>query len=769
MAPVTINGKTLELDPAAHPPGTFPDDAVHSNYILVQCAHSPTGTEYEALTDLGAKVQQKVSEDTVLCRYEPSDLSRLRALDFVAHVAVYHTHFVIGNIWQHLEDLPDDVMEVDIILHDDCDDSPEDVWRTIQSSIDPNAKLVKSDRWQLEIETKRNTLEAIAALDPVRSIHPVLPDAHDSNEARREIGYKSISWLWGWFESQPFGSFNGKGEVVAVADTGFDKGSITAAKTHPAFWGQLNNGQREVRVVQPKSAYNLAAGAKDSDLCDTSGHGTAVAGCVVGSQSFSLRWCNSFFASYGERRCLNIMGTAPSANVFPIKFQKGKGDKGRKDRCTLTELFAMEYASKQIAKVHNNSWGTKAIDKGPYSDVEGYTDNLAGLVDQAMVQDPELLIIFSNGNTGDKPTHLVNSNVYRDRQVMFEKSAKNPLSVGYTFNHREFAKVKSGRTYVPPEDLEKAVNGQMCIDGSNDPKHVRTNTLQKSTRVSYASNRGPTLEGRIKPDVVAPGTGILSARSRDAVSARSHGPIKQQQYIFRTGSSFAAPLVSGMAASLRSALKSHKKNPISNPKGFLIKALIINGARDIAGAQYEWKRNIDASNPGAPTNGGSDWRNAVMPAAPNGAQGWGLVDMGRSLVSLTENGGYYTETVTRGSEDMYFLSSLPTSANELVLTVTMCYNDQKGPLIQDKLALKVNLNPTPANTTVSFKPDANATPGNDLPSETAKGGFTHSNVQRWSEKFNPTLFSSMQIVVANDNGSLSPSTEFAVAWAFTSS
>ncbi len=65
--------------------------------------------------------------------------------------------------------------------------------------------------------------------------------------------------------------------------------------------------------------------------------------------------------------------------------------------------------------------------------------------------------------------------------------------------------------------------------------------------VSYFSSRGPTADGRQKPDVVAPGERILSCRHR----LRSEGTA-DDLYVAMSGTSMAAPHVSGVIAAFLS-------------------------------------------------------------------------------------------------------------------------------------------------------------------------------------------------------------------------
>lgn len=66
--------------------------------------------------------------------------------------------------------------------------------------------------------------------------------------------------------------------------------------------------------------------------------------------------------------------------------------------------------------------------------------------------------------------------------------------------------------------------------------------------VSFFSSRGPTADGRVKPDVVAPGEKIYSARAR----VPANGP-RAPLYVAMDGTSMATPHVSGLIAAFLSA------------------------------------------------------------------------------------------------------------------------------------------------------------------------------------------------------------------------
>ena len=73
--------------------------------------------------------------------------------------------------------------------------------------------------------------------------------------------------------------------------------------------------------------------------------------------------------------------------------------------------------------------------------------------------------------------------------------------------------------------------------------------------VSYFSAKGPTMDGRMKPDLVAPGELIVSC---DALSG---GAADQAHFCEKSGTSMAAPHVSGAVAAFLSVRREFRGQP----------------------------------------------------------------------------------------------------------------------------------------------------------------------------------------------------------------
>ena len=81
--------------------------------------------------------------------------------------------------------------------------------------------------------------------------------------------------------------------------------------------------------------------------------------------------------------------------------------------------------------------------------------------------------------------------------------------------------------------------------------------------MSYFSSKGPTGDGRAKPDLVAPGERITSCAAGAKLAAVLAGEVADDTavYVQQTGTSMAAPHVSGALAALMSVRQEFIGNP----------------------------------------------------------------------------------------------------------------------------------------------------------------------------------------------------------------
>jgi subtilisin family serine protease len=82
--------------------------------------------------------------------------------------------------------------------------------------------------------------------------------------------------------------------------------------------------------------------------------------------------------------------------------------------------------------------------------------------------------------------------------------------------------------------------------------------------ITYTSSKGPTLDGRLKPDLVAPGERITSAATgamRDGIPVLAECPAGAATYVEESGTSMAAPHVSGAIAAFLSVRSEYIGQP----------------------------------------------------------------------------------------------------------------------------------------------------------------------------------------------------------------
>jgi subtilisin family serine protease len=104
--------------------------------------------------------------------------------------------------------------------------------------------------------------------------------------------------------------------------------------------------------------------------------------------------------------------------------------------------------------------------------------------------------------------------------------------------------------------------------------------------VSYFSSKGPTGDGRRKPDLVAPGERIASAAAGRLLASVSLGPDDKDAavYVEESGTSMAAPHVSGVVAAFLSVRGEFIGRPEDVKQIFVSSATPLGRDRDFEGA-----------------------------------------------------------------------------------------------------------------------------------------------------------------------------------------
>jgi hypothetical protein len=380
----------------------------------------------------------------------------------------------------------------------------------------------------------------------------------------------------------------GEGQIIAVLDTGLDYDSCFFAEddgTSPPVVLGTGTGFPDLnrrKVVVYDLLEDADFGLLPGSSFDNEGHGTSVAGNATGS-----RLDDPFGTTVKN-------GMAPAAQL--VVQDAGYGIDNCADLsalgCPVVDLTPfLDQAVAQGADFHNNSWG----DREEFIPKNTYTAPTADM-DDATWRHPEFLIVCAAGNDQNEGIDSVAS----------PGIGKNVLSVGATRSP--------------------------LFSGSAE-------LLTSFSSLGWAS------DGRIKPDLTAPG---------QTYTAASDGNVLTQNCEFRAvqGTSMASPITAGSTALVRQYFTDgfypsgvSRFDDRFSPSAALVKATLLNGAVDMT-------------------------ETSTFP--PNRYEGWGRVHLENSLYFE----GDARRIIATDARDHFTTSSL----EPWTIRVDAVGNPQAGPL-----------------------------------------------------------------------------------------
>eukprot|EP01100_Stratorugosa_tubuloviscum_P007755 TRINITY_DN319_c2_g1_i2.p1 TRINITY_DN319_c2_g1~~TRINITY_DN319_c2_g1_i2.p1 ORF type:complete len:907 (-),score=428.56 TRINITY_DN319_c2_g1_i2:77-2740(-) len=446
---------------------------------------------------------------------------------------------------------------------------------------------------------------------------------------------KQASWIMQSNTTSNFAIYNnnlhGEGQIVGCADTGidFDNCLFNDPEQSVSMDGTPNMAHRKIVGMK------LRPEAIEGDVIN--GHGTHVAGSIAGEALFSDSQSQTY-AAQGN-------GMAYKAKLAFLSI--GRNDSSLDVPATLDDGEFFQFAYDLGARIHSNSWGCGSL----IPQICNRYDSNAVDVDTYMFRNKDFLIVFAGGNSGDGADEELHS-------IGSPATAKNCLSVGASQNDYE----TSWKNITKYMDFNERVT--FCCTGNNCPitiaeccssqfascccpgtfqKIINDNpSLYQKESVAKFSSEGPGNfnSNRLKPDIVAPGSQIVSAHSDGDLSTLQCDPItpnfgNKASLLAMQGTSMATPITSGAAAIVRQYLsegyyptgKKNSENQIQNISASLVKSMLIASAQNLQGLWTGYNTN-----------------SLTVPASPSFQQGYGRIQLNQVLFFSNNDDNNDTDT-----------------------------------------------------------------------------------------------------------------------------
>ena len=357
---------------------------------------------------------------------------------------------------------------------------------------------------------------------------------------------------------------HGQGQLIAILDTGVDWGICylaeddgsrppinTGTPTGGLEWQNIDYGRRKIvayNFLYSCDQFPGARGCDDPDApqdfssttnaYDNQGHGTHAAATAAGDRGARIVHDSGDSIAPAAKLVVQDAGAIFDGNqLVPdnCTHRPGIG-------CPVNITPILEQAYRQGVRIHSNSWGDQqGTPSGPFVPTANYSQS-ARDVDAFVHANPDMLVVFNTGNylgsdfspVGQPPASSLSA----------PGAAKNTIQVGGT----------------------RGYEGQ------------RDDVIANYSRI------GPTRDGRIKPDLVAPAfvlAGDARVFTKDPSGCTATGA---------NGTSWAAPTIAGAAALVRQYYTegfypsgTRSAGSALTPSAALMKATLIAAARRVPG------------------------------------------------------------------------------------------------------------------------------------------------------------------------------------------
>ena len=191
-------------------------------------------------------------------------------------------------------------------------------------------------------------------------------------------------------------------------------------------------------------------------------------------------------------------------------------------------------------------------------------------------------------------------------------------------------------------------------------------------RLYGSTSLGPTFDGRIKPDMVAPG--CMDSIGGGGIQAASSGT---QGYAGSCGTSMAAPVVSGIIGLMMNAYEdTFGAFPNLYPSTY--KALLVQTANDqVKTGQF----------PSREFNNPDTGQEVLYHAGPDFATGYGLVDATAAVEAIRKQNQWKESSINSNGANHLWCVNVPEGADEF--KVTLAWDDEPGDTTTAEIAAKL--------------------------------------------------------------------------------